>query len=655
MKVKWRVFSRRHVSQSVRCPTTSLLAFAVALALSSCNQDGRGTGNVARTSKAEVTSIDWLMFHGDRYRSGWNWMETVLTPESVSGGNFGKLWDTGELDQVSGHPPHLYASPLFVGNMIATTDDLSGLPFSVVIAATTNSYVYAINAFDANGIPAGTILWKNFLGQPSGGSDGGIPWGVLGTPAIDLSASPPRVYVVADTAAPYASRKWRAFALDLGNGNLLDGWPLDIDDSTVGMTSGAGIQQNGPTKFQSTGTMSQRGGLNISWDSSILYVPFGGYSDTAAGFLIAIDTGVVSGNPPGIVSVFASSPSGTASEANGGLWSSGGPAIDGNGNIYATTGNDLSVRGAVPAYWGESLLAWGPDLPLHLVGTYTPWNHCQMDRADTDLAGGAATVIDMDPSLTTSSHLIAFGGKQGNAYLIDRDNMPGRLDQRPPCHEDPNNIDKPLDPTADPADGSLFGSDTYPWYRSEDGLNDPRPGPLSVFGPYHESCMNVNYARARSTPAWFQNWDGTTYVIFTGSTKNGTCSQTSISPSVARVLVNTPDPNLPAYLTIDAVDQSLVFESPGSPVVSSNGADINTAIIWVLEPNRKRGDSLQGPYHPTLYAISARDMTPLSILYSSTPELLNSGGKYNHPIVANGVVFTGTDRISAFGLIPTGP
>src|SRR5262249_49851604 len=158
------------------------------------------------------------------------------------------------------------------------------------------------------------ILWKTFLGQPSGGSDGGIPWGVLGTPAIDLNATPPRVYVVADTAAPYPSRKWRAFALDLGNGNLLDGWPLDIDDSTVGMASPPGIQQNGPTKFQSTGTMSQRGGLNISWDSSILYVPFGGYSDTAAGFLIAIDTGVVSGYPPSIASVFASSPSGTVSQ-----------------------------------------------------------------------------------------------------------------------------------------------------------------------------------------------------------------------------------------------------------------------------------------------------------------------------------------------------
>jgi len=210
----------------------------------------------------------------------------------------------------------------------------------------------------------------------------------------------------------------------------------------------------------------------------------------------------------------------------------------------------------------------------------------------------------------------------------------------------------PLDPTAYPADGSLFGPDVYPWYRSEDGLNQPMPGPLDVFGPYHESCMNTNYARARSTPAYFQNWDGTTYVIFTGSTKTGTCSTTSTWPSVARLKVQMPgDPTLPSYLTIDAVDQSLIFESPSSPVISSSGPDITSAIIWVIEPHRKRGDSLQGVYPPSLIAVSAQDMTPLSILYTSaSTDFPYAGGKYNSVVIAQGTVFTGTDRITAFGL-----
>jgi len=627
---------------------SGILMFAVA----SCAEDGSTVrASHVRRAAADDGTVNWLMFHGDRARSGWNPAEAILTPSAVASGNFGKLWDTGRLDlDPNGNPPHFYASPLYVDSVTLTTPDLMGLPFSVVIAASTAGYVYAVNAFDANGISAGTILWSTYLARPAGGGDG-VPWGVLGTPAIDLNTTPPTVYVAADVSTPLP-RNWWVFGLDLTNGGVLPGWPLPINDNTAGMNAQAGVQQNGPTKFQSAGTMSQRGGLNISWDSSTLYVPFGGYSDTAAGFLVAIDTGAISGLSPSIVSAFASSPSGTVSEANGGLWSSGGPAIDENGVVYATTGNDLTQRGAVPNFWGESLLAWAPGVPLQLVGTYTPWNHCQMDRADTDLAGGAAVVFSVDPTQTSTPHLIAFGGKQGLAYLVDRNNMPGSLSSRPPCHEDPSNIDTPLDPTAYPADGSLFGPDVYPWYRSEDGLNQPMPGPLDVFGPYHESCMNTNYARARSTPAYFQNSDGSTYVIFTGSTKTGTCSTTSTWPSVARLKVQLPgDPTLPSYLTIDAVDQSLIFESPSSPVISSNGPDITTAIIWVIEPHRKRGDSLQGVYPPSLIAVSAQDMTPLSILYTSaSTDFPYAGGKYNSVVVAQGTVFTGTDRITAFGL-----
>jgi hypothetical protein len=105
------------------------------------------------------------------------------------------------------------------------------------------------------------------------------------------------------------------------------------------------------------------------------------------------------------------------------------------------------------------------------------------------------------------------------------------------------------------------------------------------------------------------------------------------------------------------VDQSLIFESPSSPVITSNGADITSAIIWVLEPHRKRGDGLQGVYPPSLIAISAQDMTPLTILYTSSPQdFAYAGGKYNSVVVARGNVFTGTDRITAFGLPPvTGP
>jgi outer membrane protein assembly factor BamB len=55
----------------------------------------------------------------------------------------------------------------------------------------------------------------------------------------------------------------------------------------------------------------------------------------------------------------------------------------------------------------------------------------------------------------------------------------------------------------------------------------------------------------------------------------------------------------------------------------------------------------RGVPRPTLYAL---DATTLELLWQSTAEELNVGGKYNHVVVAHGVVFVGTDRIQAFGL-----
>ena len=605
--------------------------------------------------RSAISGVNWLMFHGDQQRSGWNPNETALTPANVASGNFGVLWDmTAPLDgDASGNPPHLYAAPLYVDTVVMTTPDLAGLPFSVVFAASNTNYVYAICANDPNGVvPPGTILWSQYLGPASCCYDS-IVQGIYGTPAIDLNPNPPRLYVAGDTNLAPQGRKWRVFALDITSGNVLNGWPLIVDNSTVGDAAPPGVLQNGPAHFESTGTMSQRGGLNLSLDGSTLYVPFGGYNDTAAGFMVAIATGAASGTP-GIQSAYAGGRS--SGQANGGMWGSGGPAIDSSGRVYMTTGNNINQDGPALGIWGESLLAWSSNPVLTLIGTYTPWNYCQMDYWDTDLSGTAPAVIDLDPSLTSTPHLLTFGGKGGNAYLLDRENLPGALDRRPNCHwlgpSDPNHL---LDPTRSPADGSLFGPELHSYYRSEDGQNQPRPGPLNVFGPYTEGPTCCNHARGRSTPAFMRDTDGTAYVFFTGATKRAVGDETSVPPSVVRTKVNAPGAGQRSYLTLDAMDASLAFLSPGTPVITSNGSDLSSGIVWVVEPNVRRGDPLNNPnVHATLFAISASSMTPLQVAYIS-PDVLHSGAKYYHPIVANGVVYVGTDRITAFGLLSTRP
>src|SRR5919201_6313416 len=93
-------------------------------------------------------------FHGDRQRLGWNARETTLTPASVASPAFDALWtsppfDSVELDGTS-YSPHLYASPLYVEDVLISGGDFAGQRASVVVAATSNGFVYAVAARSAD-------------------------------------------------------------------------------------------------------------------------------------------------------------------------------------------------------------------------------------------------------------------------------------------------------------------------------------------------------------------------------------------------------------------------------------------------------------------------------------------------------------------------
>ena len=578
---------------------------------------------VAISDASAASVVDTPTFHGNRARLGWDSHESVLTPASVSGGSFGPVWSSPQLDSatINGSPqaPHLYASPLYLDNVQITSGTYAGHHFGVVFAATGAGYVYAIKAFDvggASGVPDGTILWRTWLGTPSAGPDGGVALGVLGTPTIDLNATPPRIYVASDVTDANG-RNWQVFALDLGSGSVLPGWPLVINNATL-----APINVNGPATFQPASAMSQRGGLNLSPDGRLLYVPFGAYNDGAVGVMVAVDTVT-----PKLASAFSGAPS-TAAAASGGMWGSGGPAIDAAGNVYETTGNSPSGSGPATGVWGNSLLRWGAGSPLKLTGTYSPWNYCLMDQYDTDLGGSSPAVL---PSLaagsTSTPNVVVFGGKQGNAYAVDRAHLPGSRLQRHPCSSDPS------------SDGSLLPPGPQPQF----GVR----GPLNIFGPYSDDANNqVDFAKARSTPAYFRGPDGSSYVFFSGSTKVAIGSRNVQPPSLVKAKVMTA-PGQPVYFSVAAQDTSLSFLNPGSPVVTSNGSA--NAVVWVLDENQFRTQPLVGSSvaHPVLYAVDASNM---NVLWQSSQSQLNVGGKYSTPTIAHGVVFVGTDRIQAFGL-----
>src|SRR5262249_41882582 len=152
-------------------------------------------------------------------------------------------WSSPQLDHVvvGGHDyaPHLFASPLYVENLRVS----STLYSSVIIAATTNAFIYAIQSDFGCGAevpPPGPILWKTALGSPAfvPALDGGVPLGVLSTPFVDLTSG--RIYVA--SADPDAG--WQVWAIDLASGRPLTGWPVALTNEALGA-----VNANGPARF----------------------------------------------------------------------------------------------------------------------------------------------------------------------------------------------------------------------------------------------------------------------------------------------------------------------------------------------------------------------------------------------------------------------
>jgi hypothetical protein len=589
-------------------------------------------------------------FHGGPARIGWDSQEPGLSPSAISAG-FGPIWSSAELDGaiVSGVQlrGRAYASPIFADDVVMHDAIYEGAQLSVVFAATSNGYVYAVSAFDtpcaSRSIPAGQILWRSQLVTPAivPTLDGGAALGTLSTPVLDLHSNPPILYVTAMDAAGGAFT-WKAFALDASRGTVLPGWPVVLDRTSVEAANG-----NGPARFDDDArVVSQRSALALGPDGDRLYVTFGGYWDGAVGWIVAIDTQAAkiaasfSGAPDPLLD-----PQGNLSRhANAGMWGPSGPAIDSQGHVYTTTGNSDSAWEGRGRTWGNSLLRFTKDLALDR--TYTPFNFCALDEGDVDVGGSSAVILPSLASLPTSTpSLVAFGGKQGVAYLLDATHITGALDSRPACStswDDSSRDSSLLPPTT---------SNDYCNFAPHETCVPPVPsqecvtGPVVAFGPPGDIAA-IDHAKMRTTPAFFRRDDGTPLLYLSGSTKASLCSIDAVPPSLVRMRV-AADAGGPAYLVRDAADTEMRFLNPGSPVVTSHGgAD---PVVWVLDENAPRTASLLDSTtpHPVLYAVDGETM---KVLYRSGQGDLDVGGKYATPLVAHGTVFVVTDRVQAFGL-----
>ncbi len=148
----------------------------------------------------------------------------MLTPSRVQSPAFGALWQSPVLDAHEGLPPRLFASPLYVGRVRIAADGVPRREYSVVYAAATTGYVYAVNARATASLAAGALLWRQRL-TAAPCSRGA--YGILGTPVIDARRA--RLYVsVCDQ-----SQGWAIHALDLRSGDVVVGEGIPCDRSAA--------------------------------------------------------------------------------------------------------------------------------------------------------------------------------------------------------------------------------------------------------------------------------------------------------------------------------------------------------------------------------------------------------------------------------------
>ena len=157
----------------------------------------------------------------------------------------------------------------------------------------------------------------------------------------------------------------------------------------------------------------QHGALAL-FDEKV-FVPFGGLAGDCGAYHGAV-VGISTTHPGNVVSF-------STRGQKGGNWAHGGVTSDGK-SLFAATGNTFLVK-----EWGdgEAVFRFGPDLarPVAERDYFAPSDWRDLDAHDLDLGGTAPLPLDV-PSARGVRKLILAIGKDGDAYLLDRDNLGGR-------------------------------------------------------------------------------------------------------------------------------------------------------------------------------------------------------------------------------------
>jgi len=350
---------------------------------------------------AQVTVINLaqaavLTYHNDDSRDGAYLEEVTLTPSNVNSTQFGKLLSYPVNGQI-------YAQPLYVPQVT-----IGGGTYDVVYVTTQGNYVYAFNA-DSTSSQTAQTFWSVFLGTPvTKNSVYGVSVvGILSTPVIDSTTN--TIYLVAEESGKSDPTPYYLYALDITTGAEKFGGPVNINGSYPGT---GGDSSGGFISLETS--CYQRMGLALDPVSNAIYVAFG---DCTHGWVAAYDKSSLLQT-----AIFNDTPDGDG----GGMWSSGGaPAIDDiTGDLYLLTGVDELSPGVgdpVTTGYNDSFLRLSAT-DLTVLDFFTPDNNATLAANDADLGSGGNILL---PGSSTYPDVTLGGGKDGNVFVVNRNNMGG--------------------------------------------------------------------------------------------------------------------------------------------------------------------------------------------------------------------------------------
>ncbi|HXP22243.1 MAG TPA: choice-of-anchor D domain-containing protein [Streptosporangiaceae bacterium] len=514
---------------------------------------------------------------------------------TMSGGNLRNGWDPGET--TGSLSPTALLSGSF-GQLFSTTvnGQVYAQPVVVgntVIVATENDMVYGLDA------ASGAIKWSTSLGTPwpaaaENCTDLAPNVGVTGTPVYDPASN--AVYMVSQVVPPGHTDEQPVFHMDALNpqtGAELPGWPVTIGGAPV----------NDPTAPFNSFTELQRPGLLLLGGS--VYAGFGSHCDFTPydGYVVGVNTTTQA------TTMWTDEAGLTSTQA--GIWQSGGGLLsDGSGRIFFASGNGVSPAPgpgtSPPAQLAEAVVRLGVqgDGSLAAQDFFSPSNAPHLDAIDGDFGSGGP--IGLPFNTAALPDLLLQAGKVDGLYVLNANNLGGRS-------QGPGGTDAVV---------------------SEAGKGLPGQwGHPSAFADT-PTLTTADVAASND------------YVYYVGKNdvlryyKAGLGGTSGLTP----------------VLTDVAQSSDTFGYTSGSPVVTSNGTDPASGVVWVVKSSDDSGTTGTLEAFPVVPPGTCTGTSPCTVSPTWTSAPFTRAGKFTTPATDSGRIYIATRGVISNGTnCPTVP